>query len=347
MFVVMEARQLLSPEVIELAGLAERPGNPPTVPTIARLRELLCLASEEPAARNNFHGVGIPALALAMMKTALAGLRNKAAQFTDWTNEIRSIASTAKIQTEAFDDDEIAADLAKDGFHFGELKEVPTTVYLILPPEMMDRHAKWLRLLISAAFQALMRPRRKGEPRVLFMLDEFAGLGHMKIIETVWAQVRGYGIQILPVFQDLTQLKDIYGQRWETFIGMAGATVSFAPNDLTTAEWLSERAGETTRDVVSTSTSVSENSGTTTSPPKYLIGGGDVSSNSGKSTSTNTNSAPTKTRIIHRHSLFGMREGATINFLAGVSDFVPGYAPSYWDIGECQSRARANPYFVD
>jgi type IV secretion system protein VirD4 len=343
MFVVMEARQMLTPETMALAGVDTVFSGPPTVPTMARVRELLCMASEEPAARNDFRGAGIPALALAMMKTGLAGLRNKAAQFTEWTNEIRSIASAAKIQTEAFDDDEIAADLAKDGFRFQELKARPTTVYLILPPEMMDRHAKWLRLLIASAFQSLMKPRKPGEPRVLFILDEFAALGHMKIIETVWALVRGYGIQILPVFQDLTQLKDIYGQRWETFVGMAGAIVSFAPNDLTTAEWLSERAGETTRNVTSQSSSYSENKGKSFSWHMQGVNGG---SNDGTSYSESNNNNPTKTRLIHRHSLFGLRPGATISFIAGVSDFVPGYAPPYWDIAECQSRARENPYFV-
>jgi len=119
------------------------------------------------------------------------------------------------------------------------MKREPVTVYLILPPDMMERHAKWLRLILTAALQASMRPREAGEPRVLFMLDEFAALGHLSIIETVWALVRGYGIQIMPVFQDLNQLKAIYKERWETFIGMAGAVASFAPNDLTTAEWLS------------------------------------------------------------------------------------------------------------
>jgi type IV secretion system protein VirD4 len=342
MFTVMEARQALSPEALAMAGPDVGFAGEPQTPTMARVRELLCLASEEPAARNEYRGAGIPALALAMMKTSIAGLRNKAAQFTDWNREIQGIASTAKIQTEAFDDDEIAADLAKDGIDFHQLKERPTTVYLILPPEMMDRQAKWLRLLVTSALQSAMRYRKKGEPRILFMLDEFAGLGHMQIIETLWAQVRGYGIQILPVFQDLTQLQDIYGKRWETFIGMAGAVVSFAPNDLTTAEWLSERAGETTRTVKSQSFNVTKSKGGSSNFGHGLSWG----SNDSTSESSSFNDNPTKVRLLHRHSLFGLREGATLTFLAGLSDVVPGYAPPYWDIIECAERARDNPFFA-
>src|SRR6202023_2742454 len=114
---------------------------------------------------------------------------NKASQFTEWNDEMQSIVSSAKRHTECFDDPEIADDLARDGFDFRDLKREPTTVYLILPPEMMQRHGKWLRLLMSASLQASMRPREDGEPRILFMLDEFAALGHLELIETNWALV--------------------------------------------------------------------------------------------------------------------------------------------------------------
>ena len=39
------------------------------------------------------------------------------------------------------------------------------------------------------------------------------------------------------------QLKKLYPDMWETFIGMAGAVASFTPNDMATAEWLSRRDG--------------------------------------------------------------------------------------------------------
>ncbi len=57
-----------------------------------------------------------------------------------------------------------------------------------------------------------------------------------EIIETTWALVRGYGIQLVPVQLELTQLKELYKEHWEDFIGMAGVVAAFGPNDLTTAE---------------------------------------------------------------------------------------------------------------
>jgi type IV secretory pathway TraG/TraD family ATPase VirD4 len=48
------------------------------------------------------------------------------------------------------------------------------------------------------------------------------------------------------VLQDLTQLKSIYKERWETVMGNAGPMQFFGNNDLTTLEYLSKRLGKST-----------------------------------------------------------------------------------------------------
>lgn len=347
MYVVMEARHIYSKELAIYGDADSLFRSPRSVPTMARVRELLCMASDEPSAENDFMGVGIPALALAMMRSNIAGLRNKAAQFTTWSREVQSIASAAKRQTEAFDDTFIAADMAKDGFDFAEMKRRPVTVYLILPPTHIARHAKWLRLVITSALQALLRPRLPDEPKALFMLDEFAALGHMQIIETVWAMVRGYGIQFMPIFQDLTQLKAIYKERWETFIAQAGAVIAFGPNDMTTAQWIASRAGETKAIIANNNESRSTSTGWTVGATNTGASGSLSEGRSGgESISTSTSFTQTKVPLIQPHSLFGMGEGATLTFLAGLSDVIPGYVPAHWEIGECKRRGRDNPYYL-
>lgn len=296
------------------------------VPTLMQVRELLCMASEGPKKSNDFQGRGIPALALEMMKSSVRGLRNKAAQFENWSEEIASIASTARDQTEAFDDEEIAEDLSRGRFDMRELKRRPVTVYLILPPEMIGRHSKWLRLVISSALRGVMRHREPHEPRALFALDEFAALGHLEIIETVWALVRGYGIQIMPILQDLNQLKELYRDRWETFVGMAGAVAAFGARDMTTAKWMSERAGERTELAASYSNSNSES-------PR-----GD-GSNEGISWQQ------IKVPFLVPHQFFSLRDGFMFLWLARVADTIPTYAPAYYQVDKLTARARRNPYF--
>jgi len=296
--------------------------------TMARVRELLCLPSSEGNRDTDFEPLGIPALAKRMMETGHAGLKNKAAQFTEWSGEVRSIASAAKIQTEPFDDPEIADNLAsEESFDFRDLKREAVTVYLILPPDMMARHSKWLRLVLTSAIQAVMRPRERGAPKVLFMMDEFFSLGHLEIISTVWALTRGYGVQMMPILQDLPQLKKLYPDMWETFIGMAEAVASFAPNDMTSAEWLSRRMGDTTQAIMSF------NSGTNT----------DAKGNTTISESYAHSSV--KVPLALPHKLFGLPAGHMVVTFDGVSDAALVEATGYYRIQKCALRARKNPYF--
>jgi hypothetical protein len=72
--------------------------------------------------------------------------------------------------------DPMAGDLGRNGVDFRALKQRPVTVYVILPAERLREHSIWLRLVITSALRSLYSPR--GVP-VLFMLDEFAQLGHL------------------------------------------------------------------------------------------------------------------------------------------------------------------------
>ena len=122
------------------------------------------------------------------------------------------------------------------------------TVYLCLPAGRMGTCARWFRMFINAALEAMERnpaPPAAGCP-VLFLLDEFATLGHMRQIEDAAGQIAGFGVKLWPILQDLGQLKALYGNRWETFLGNAGILQFFGNNDLTTLEWISKRLGVTT-----------------------------------------------------------------------------------------------------
>ena len=336
-------------------------------PTMRRVRELICQASKS---KDMLSGEkGLPVLAKKMISMGLdeawsqknyAGLRNKAGQFYDYTREVASIASTARIQTEPFDDPEIADDMEGSDFDFRTIKRVPTTVYIILPPEEMERHSKWLRIVLTAAFQGVMRVRRKGEPKTLFILDEFFALGRLDIVATVWALVRGYGVQIMPVVQDISQLKILYSEMWETFLGMAGAVLSFAPNDNVTADWLAKRAGETTRD--STSRSVTRTTSTSTGHSKGGSSGtssgprSDTSSsgnswgdnfNNSEGESDATTTSKIKAPVLTAHKLRGLRPGFMVATFDGVANMQPIYAAPYMHLEAMMQRAQDNPYHGD
>ena len=127
-----------------------------------------------------------------------------------------------------------------------QLKRQPTTVYLCLPASRLGTHNRWLRLMIGLALEAMERERARPERPVLFLMDEFATLGYMRSIENAVGQIRGFGVQLWVILQDLNQLKALYRDRWETFLGNAGTVQFFGINDQFTAQYVSRVLGEQT-----------------------------------------------------------------------------------------------------
>jgi type IV secretion system protein VirD4 len=238
------------------------------------------------------------------------------------TDEVASIQSTADRQTWWILSKPMRDNLAKNDINFADLKQRPITVYVVLPAERMRTHSVWLRLVIVSALRALYRP---GGLRTLFMLDEFAQLGHLAPVEDAFGLVRGYGVQLWPILQDLTQLKALYKERWETFMANAGVVQGFAPNDLTTADWMSLRASETTAVAAG-------------------YNAGDNQSARNQSQSHGMSYQQTKRRVFLPQELMEFRPGGALLFPAGSAMSIPCFAPPYWEIEGLRGRDRPNPY---
>lgn len=163
--------------------------------------------------------------------------------------ELNGFIRSAKTQTNFLDSQPIGRDLSRPGVDFAALKDRAITIYLVLPPVRLVTHAKWLRLVISGAIEALRKNEgRKGRPETLIILDEFPQLGRMQSVETGVQLNAGYGIKFWIVIQNIAQLKGLYEQNWETFTS-AGALTAYGPRDPTTAEYLAKLSGERTIEV--------------------------------------------------------------------------------------------------
>lgn len=207
------------------------------------------------AIKSNIH----PAVTRKLQKFTNATADNK---------ELSSIMSSAQTQTRFLDSPGIVRNLTDGGIDFGILKTSATTVYLVLPPERLLTHAKWLRLVISSAMTAMQRTLKvKGRPDVLFMLDEFPQLGRMQSIETAVSLNAGYGVKVWAAVQHLGQIKDQYGDNWETFLS-AGCVTAFAPRDVFTRDHLTRLIGTGTKTLRSTSFSSDGGSNITNSTQK-------------------------------------------------------------------------------
>ncbi|WP_237067081.1 type IV secretory system conjugative DNA transfer family protein [Loktanella sp. M215] len=96
----------------------------------------------------------------------------------------------------------------------------------------------------------------------LFLLDEFAALGRLEAVERAMGLMAGYGLQLWPILQDMSQLKDLYGARANTFIANAGVQQVFGVNDFETAKWLSQTMGQATTGYQTQSTKLGEDPST-------------------------------------------------------------------------------------
>ena len=170
--------------------------------------------------------------------------------------EAASVLSNAQRHTHFLDSPRIAKVTARSDFHFSDLRHRITSVFLVLPPNRMDAYSRWLRLLVSQALQDIARDAevsvgaqgtsQRLKAPALFLLDEFAALGRLEAVERAMGLMAGYGLQLWPILQDMSQLRDLYGERAGTFIANAGVQQVFGVNDFETAKWLSQMIGQET-----------------------------------------------------------------------------------------------------
>jgi type IV secretion system protein VirD4 len=228
-----EAKALIAGVILYI--IAE---EPPERRTLATLRDLLTGAPED-----------FKALLTRMQGTAAAGnLIARAANRHRGKSdaEAAGVLSTAQRHTHFLDSPRMTAVLGRSDFSFTDLKSGLATVFLVLPPDRLATYARWLRLMLTQSLQDMARAPARPSAPVLFLLDEFAALGHLAPIEHAMGLMAGYGVQLWPILQDVHQLRATYGQRAGTFLSNAGMLQVFGVNDHESARLVSDLLGQET-----------------------------------------------------------------------------------------------------
>lgn len=177
----------------------------------------------------------------------IAGAANMIRAMGD--RERGSVLATARRNLEFLERPAIQRVLAHSSFDLDTLKTDPAgvTIFLCLPPQRMHDTSRFLRLMITACLERMYEIDAQpatGKP-VLFILDEFASLRHLAVIEHAAGYSAGFGIKLWLILQDITQLKRHYHEGWETFLGNAGVVQAFANSDSSTLDYLSKKIGQT------------------------------------------------------------------------------------------------------
>jgi len=106
--------------------------------------------------------------------------------------------------------------------------------------------SRWLRLIVTQSLIDMARDPAKPQTPVLYLLDEFASLGHLAPVECAMGLMAGYGVQLWPILQDVHQLRATYGQKAGTFLSNAGLLQVFSVNDHDNAHLVSDLLGQET-----------------------------------------------------------------------------------------------------
>ncbi|WP_441234506.1 type IV secretory system conjugative DNA transfer family protein [Bradyrhizobium sp. 930_D9_N1_4] len=160
--------------------------------------------------------------------------------------ERSSHLSTAAVHTDFLDSLLLRRTLRHSDFRLADLRgDRPTTIFMCLPVGRMEQHFRWMRLVVQLACSKLeaMGTYPRERPPILFMLEEFAALGHMDFMERASAYFPGFGIKPWFILQDITQLRRNY-KSWESFLGNSGMVQMFANGDGETVDWASRRLGK-------------------------------------------------------------------------------------------------------
>ncbi len=136
-------------------------------------------------------------------------------------------------------------------FSTDDIASGKTDVFVALDLKTLETHGGLARVIIGSFLNAIYNRDGAMAGRALFLLDEVARLGFMRILETARDAGRKYGITLLVIYQSIGQMRETYGGRDATSKWFESASwISFsAINDPETADYISRRCGTTTVEI--------------------------------------------------------------------------------------------------
>jgi type IV secretion system protein VirD4 len=185
-------------------------------------------------------------------------VKENVAVFVNMTPETFSgVYANAVKETHWLSYSNYAALVSGDSFSTDDLAEGSTDLFIALDLKVLEAHSGLARVVIGSLLNAIYNRNGKMKGRTLFLLDEVARLGHLRILETARDAGRKYGITLTMIFQSIGQMREAYGGRDATSKWFESASwISFAAiNDPDTADYISKRCGDTTVEVDQTNRS--------------------------------------------------------------------------------------------
>ncbi|KZX94262.1 MULTISPECIES: type IV secretory system conjugative DNA transfer family protein [unclassified Sulfitobacter] len=167
--------------------------------------------------------------------------------------EFSAVMSTIQQDLRWLADPVVRQNLKRSDVDFGALKGTDRRgqrvkgciIAVVLPLEYSETHAAIPRLAMGCAIWTMQRAPL-ARKKVLFVIDEAAALRKISRFPNWLATLRKYRVVLWPIFQNIGQVKALYGQEWQGFIANCGLRQFLGAADLETAEYIHRLVGERT-----------------------------------------------------------------------------------------------------
>ncbi|MBB5278191.1 Ti-type conjugative transfer system protein TraG [Allorhizobium pseudoryzae] len=181
-----------------------------------------------------------------------AFVKENVAAFVNMTPETFSgVYANAIKETHWLSYQNYAALVSGSTFRTEDIASGKTDVFINIDLKTLETHSGLARVVIGSFLNAIYNRDGAMDGRALFLLDEVARLGYMRILETARDAGRKYSITLTMIYQSIGQLRETYGGRDASSKWFESASwISFAAiNDPETADYISRRCGMTTVEI--------------------------------------------------------------------------------------------------
>lgn len=139
------------------------------------------------------------------------------------------VLSTMRQMLHPFQSAAVRRCLAPSSFKVQELVEgnTPLSIFIVLPFNRLNAYRGLMRMWISALMSALSSRTTIPGRRTLLLIDEAAQMGTLEQLPSMYAYLRGVGVNLWTFWQSLEQLSALYPTTWRSMIENSAAIQTF------------------------------------------------------------------------------------------------------------------------
>jgi type IV secretory pathway TraG/TraD family ATPase VirD4 len=171
------------------------------------------------------------------------------------TKVISGMLSAARAALDLWSDPDVAELTAEDTMGMAAFRKQKTVIYLIVPEHKITYFSIILNLFYSMCFEHCLEHWNEADAReneallpCFFFLDEFGNLGNIRNFSSIITTLRKRRCSVSIIFQELSQLEKIYGDKdaRSIFSGGCGSKLFFSGMDTQMCDYVEKALGQNT-----------------------------------------------------------------------------------------------------